>query len=129
MTPIEQQIKQYLEERNWNNLRPGDIAKSIMIEGAELLEHFQWSNPAGEEIKKDEVKLKAISKELADVFIYSLELSILLGLDTERIILDKLEKAKIKYPVDKVKVVGGVDVPTSSEYFKIKEQYRKEGKN
>jgi hypothetical protein len=41
MKDIEQEIKEYLVERGWYGLAPADLAKSIMIEGAELLELFQ----------------------------------------------------------------------------------------
>lgn len=41
MKELEKRVRRHLEERGWNKLRPSDIAKSIMIEGAELLELFQ----------------------------------------------------------------------------------------
>jgi NTP pyrophosphatase (non-canonical NTP hydrolase) len=87
---LETKILSHLKARRWDELRPGDIAKSIMIEGAELLEVFQWENPELTDVKNDKVKLEAIKKELADVLIYCIELSVLLGLDTEAIIRKKL---------------------------------------
>lgn len=62
MKELEQEIKEYLIERNWYNLEPADLAKSIMIEGAELLELFQWKNYSIEDINSDE-KLKRILKK------------------------------------------------------------------
>jgi hypothetical protein len=53
MRDLEITILNHLTERGWNHLRPGDIAKSIMIEGAELLEHFQWHNPTLDELQQD----------------------------------------------------------------------------
>ena len=98
MKDLELTIKKYLEERGWDTLRPADIAKSVSIEAAELLELFQWSNDELDAVKKDEAKIAKIKKELADVLIYALEMSVLLELDTEEIIRAKLEHAAKKYP-------------------------------
>ena len=98
MKRYEDEIRTYLKERNWDNLRPGDIAKSISIEAAELLELFQWTNQSLEEVKADKEQVEKIQKELADVLTYCLDMSVLLELDTGKIILDKLEKVKQKYP-------------------------------
>ena len=68
------------------------MAKSISIEAAELLEHFQW----GKEYDVDEV-----AEELADVLIYSLYMVDALDLNVKEIILDKMKKNAIKYPVEK----------------------------
>ena len=98
MQGIETEIKKYLKERGWDRLHPSDIAKSISIEAAELLELFQWTSLDIEETKMDSEKMEYIKKELADVLIYALDMAVLLELDTERIILDKLELVKKKYP-------------------------------
>lgn len=99
MQDLEQEIRSYLSERGWSNLRPSDVAKSIVIEAAELLEHFQWNNLSIEKTKADAARFEEIKKELADVFIYALDMSVILGLDTKQIILDKLKLVKEKYPV------------------------------
>ena len=120
MKKYEKHIEKYLKERSWDNLRPADIAKSISIEAAELLELFQWSNKSLAEVKKDKEKIELIKKELADVLIYCFEMSILLGLDTGKILLDKVEKAKEKYPAHlfKNKRING------KIYWKIKKEHR-----
>ncbi len=120
MKNIEQKIKKYLESRGWINALPGDMAKSISIESAELLEHFQWRNPTPDELKKDKEKLEDIKKELADVLIYCIDLSLILGLNTEKIILDKLKYNEKKFPAKKVK-------GNSKNYYEIKKNYRKKG--
>ena len=53
MKSLEQRVLKHLQERGWDHLRPSDIAKSIMIEGAELLELFQWENRELKDVKKD----------------------------------------------------------------------------
>lgn len=124
MKDLETKILKHLQARKWDTLRPGDLAKSIMIEGAELLEVFQWENPELAVVKKDKVKLEAIKKELADVLIYCIELSALLGLDTEKIIRKKLALAAKKYPAKLMR--NRTEEPgTESLYWKIKKEYRK----
>lgn len=123
MKNLELFVYKYLKARNWDHLRPSDLAKSIMIEGAELLELFQWENLPLEEVKKDKEKMEEIKGELADVFIYALDLSVLLGLDTEKIIRAKLAKAAKKYPVRLMKKGKG-EHGTDPVYLAIKKAYR-----
>jgi NTP pyrophosphatase (non-canonical NTP hydrolase) len=86
-------LRKLVEERNWKQFHnPENLAKSISIEAAELLEQFQWSEP-------DDIE--AIKDELADVMTYCLLLADHYKLDSSEIILEKLEKTKTKYPVDK----------------------------
>lgn len=125
MKELEKKIYRHLKDRNWHNLRPSDLAKSIMIEGAELLELFQWENLPLEEVKRDKEKLKEIKGELADVMIYALEMSVLLGLDTEKIIRKKLAYVAKKYPAKLMKSTKSKEPGTESEYWRIKKAYRK----
>ena len=128
MKKYEKKIRQYLEERNWHKLRPGDLAKSISIESAELLELFQWTNQSLDEVKKDKEKMEQIKKELADVLTYCFDLSVLLEFDTGKIVLDKLEKIKAKYPAHLFKGRGEEIEPGSEEiYWKIKKEHRMKG--
>lgn len=62
MKQVETAIKQYLDERDWNDLRPSDIAKSISIEAAELLELFQWSDKTIAQVKSDEALLEELKR-------------------------------------------------------------------
>lgn len=121
---LERKISRYLKARNWDHLRPADLAKSIMIEGAELLELFQWENRSLEEVKQDKEKCEAIKKELADVFIYALDLSVSLGFDTEKIIRHKLALIEKKYPAKVMRERGRKEAGTESAYWKIKRAHR-----
>ena len=86
-------LRQCVAERNWKQFHtPENLAKSISIESAELLELFQWSDPSN---------LEDIKDELADVLTYCILLADHYDLDIEKIVLEKLEKTKSKYPVDK----------------------------
>lgn len=120
MKKLEQEIKTYLTERGWDNLKPADLAKSISIESAELLELFQWNDLSVEDVKNDPAHFAKVKKELADVFIYSLDMAVILGVDSEEIILDKLAQIKKKYPAETMKKDGG------SSYLEIKEKHRRE---
>lgn len=122
MKDLEKSIQKILVERGWTDLRPGDIAKSISIESAELLEHFQWSNPGLAECKADKEKREKIANELADIFIYAIELSVLLGLNTEKVITNKIKQIRKKYPaarMRKASKAGDVSV-----YWEIKKKHR-----
>jgi NTP pyrophosphatase (non-canonical NTP hydrolase) len=124
MKDIEQEIKTYLVERDWYGLAPGDLAKSIMIEGAELLELFQWKNHSVEDINENpELKLN-VQKELADVMIYAIELAVHLDIDVAHAINQKLEHNRTKYPAEKVNNKKSGD----KFYIAQKLKYRGEGK-
>ena len=84
-----------MAEREWGQFHsPENLAKSISIEAAELLECYQWNSDGDQ----DEV-----AGELADVLTYALLLADELGLDPEQIVREKLERTGQKYPVDKAK--------------------------
>ena len=117
-------IKNYLNERDWNTLEPADIAKSIMIEGAELLELFQWKNHTVEEINANpDLKFK-MQKEIADVIIYAIELAIHLDINVSEAVAQKIEHNAKKYPASKIKNT----LPGDDFYNDQKMKYRKEGK-
>lgn len=96
MQNLMKEIKQFNEERDCGKFHtPENLAKSISIEAAELLECFQWD---GENYNKQDVY-----EELADVFTYCIQMAMSLGVNPEEIILNKLEKTKKKYPIEKAK--------------------------
>lgn len=85
-------LREFVRERDWQQFHtPENLAKSISIEAAELLECFQW-NSSDYDSAKD---------ELADVFTYCLLLADRLGLDPDTIVMEKLAKTRAKYPVEK----------------------------
>lgn len=86
-------LRAFVAERDWGQFHsPENLAKSISIEAAELLELFQWNADADEQRLRD---------ELADVLTYCILLADRIGADPQQIILDKLEQTRAKYPVDK----------------------------
>jgi len=88
-------LRAFVAEREWAQFHtPENLAKSISIEAAELLECFQWNATA------DSSRVK---EELADVLTYCLLLADRLGVDPDQVVLDKLAMTKAKYPVDKAR--------------------------
>ena len=106
MEAIMKRIRQFRDERDWMKFHdPKNLAVSISIEAAELLEQFQWKSAAEVEQHVADHQ-ERISDEIADVAIYLLELSDNLGINLESAILAKLEKNAAKYPVEKTKGVS-----------------------
>ena len=92
------QVLKFRDERNWKQFHnPKDLAISICLEAAELLETFQWS---GVDTQCDEKKDK-IREELADVLNYCILMADACGLDMDEIVQDKIKKNAQKYPVEK----------------------------
>jgi len=88
-------LRGFVEERDWTQFHsPENLSKSISIEAAELLELFQWGN----EVDKSEV-----ADELADVLTYCILLADKYGFDVIELVNSKLEKSKLKYPIDSAK--------------------------
>ena len=91
-----ERIRKFTEDRDWDQFHsPANLAKSIVIEAAELLECFQWN--------ETEYDLQHIKEELADVLVYSQNLLDKLELDADEIVNMKMEQNEAKYPVDKAK--------------------------
>lgn len=96
---LNQEIEAFVDERDWNKFHsPANLAKSISIEASELLECFQWD--------EDHYNLDDVKDELADVINYCIQMGQVLNLDIYDIVLDKLEKTKKKYPVEKCKSIA-----------------------
>lgn len=95
-----EQVLKFRDDRNWKQFHnPKDLAISISLEAAELLEVFQWSGP-DMECKKKEDKIR---EELADVFNYCILMADACGLDIDEIIQEKIRRNNEKYPVEKAK--------------------------
>ncbi|WP_226582100.1 nucleotide pyrophosphohydrolase [Halobacillus litoralis] len=90
-----QTINEFRDERDWKQYHnPKDLAISMSIEAAELLEDFQWIS-SKEAVEKHNENIK---EEIADVMIYALMLCDELDLDVEEIIRSKVKKNGEKYP-------------------------------
>ena len=98
---LTERIVAFRDARNWKQFHnPKDMAISISLEAAELLEVFQWS---GSDTEADtEKKIAKIREELADVLIYAFLMSHDLGLDISEIVNAKISENNRKYPADMV---------------------------
>ena len=99
-------IRKFRDDRDWQQFHdPKNLAVSISIEAAELLELFQWQT--GEESTRFAAENRErVSEEIADVAIYLVELADIAGIDLAKAIDAKLEKNAGKYPVDKARGVS-----------------------
>lgn len=93
-------IKNFKESRDWDKFHnPKDLAISLSIEAAELLECFQWkNNEQSIEENSDNIKY-----EIADIAIYLLYLCDKLNVDIFDVIEEKIKINEIKYPIEKSK--------------------------
>ena len=90
-----EKIRRFNEERDWDQFHsPENLAKSVVIEAAELLECFQWN---------DEYDKEALGEEMADVFTYLIDLADKIGVDLLDITDRKMDKNALKYPIEKAK--------------------------
>jgi len=99
------QVRLFLKERDWEKYHnPKDLAESICIESAELLQLFQWTKrEETKQFKNDPLKVQQIKEELADVLIYCLSMANTLNIDLTTAILEKIEHNKKKYPKERYK--------------------------
>lgn len=92
------QVLKFRDDRDWKQFHnPKDLAISISLEAAELLEIFQWS--AEDVVCKD--KMDKIREELADVVNYCILMADTCGLDLDEIVREKIKRNNEKYPVEK----------------------------
>lgn len=94
------QVLKFRDDRNWGQFHnPKDLAVSICLEAAELLEVFQWSGSDTVcESKKDRIR-----EELADVLNYCILMADVCGLNMDEIVREKIKRNNEKYPVEKAK--------------------------
>lgn len=100
MSDIEELIKanrDFSDERDWDQFHNGkDLSIALSIEANELMEAFLWKSA-------EEVNVEKVKEELADVFSYAFLLADKCRLDVKEIVLDKLKKNALKYPVEKAR--------------------------
>ncbi len=91
-----ERIRKFTEDRDWDQFHsPANIAKSIVIEAAELLECFQWD--------EENFDVQHVKEELADVIVYCQDMLDKLGLDVDEIVNMKMAQNEAKYPVEKAR--------------------------
>ena len=95
-----QRVIRFRDDRDWRQFHtPKDLAISLSLEAAELLEVFQWS---GTDLECRD-RLGRIREELADVLSYCVLMADVCGLDLDEILREKVAKNEAKYPVEKAR--------------------------
>jgi dCTP diphosphatase len=113
ISQLRQLVNAFVDRRDWHQFHsPKNLAMSISIEAAELMEHFQWLDlDQSRAVAHDSEKLTAVGEELADVVCYALAMANELGLDLSTTVRDKIVKNEQKYPADEFRGRFGADDP------------------
>jgi len=100
---LRDQIRVFADKRDWDQYHsPKNLSAALIVEAAELLEHFQWLTER-ESLSLPARKLSEVREEMADVFIYLIRLADKLDIDLIEAATKKLEKNAEKYPVEKAR--------------------------
>lgn len=99
---IQQRLRKFAEERNWEQFHsPKNLSMALAAEAAELLEIFQWLNEKqSKDIVNSEKDMAQVKEEIADVFIYLMRLADKLNIDIEKEVLAKIALNEKRYPID-----------------------------
>ena len=102
---LQQLIADFVQVRDWNKYHtPKNLAMSVSIEAAELMEVFQWltNNEANDPATIEKLR-SAFEDEVADVFIYLLSFANICEIDIDAIIRKKMNKNETRFPIKKIK--------------------------
>ncbi|HEX5337781.1 MAG TPA: nucleotide pyrophosphohydrolase [Gallionella sp.] len=100
---LRDKLRAFADARDWNQFHsPKNLSMALMVEVAELMEHFQWLTEAQSAALEKRHKAE-VADELADVLLYLVRLSDKLGVDLREAALHKLEKNALKYPAGQVR--------------------------
>jgi NTP pyrophosphatase (non-canonical NTP hydrolase) len=112
---LRQVVERFVERRDWHRFHtPKNLAMSLAIEAAELMEHFQWLTPEQSRAVAEQADRRAaVAEELADVLAYLLAMANELGLDLAAAFEAKMAKNEQKYPADQYRGRFGPDDPGS----------------
>jgi NTP pyrophosphatase (non-canonical NTP hydrolase) len=96
-------VREFVTERDWDQFHtPKNLAVSLCVEAAELLEPFQWL-PTGVPSELSDAKREHVRHEIADVFVYLIRLADKLNVDLATAVRDKLALNREKYPAEAVR--------------------------
>ena len=103
MNELFKKIRLFRDERGWDKFHsPKNISMALMVETAELAEHFQWLTQ-DESFNLPDDKLQDVGEELADIFVYLVRLADQLGIDLPEAVDRKIALNEAKYPADLVR--------------------------
>lgn len=100
---LRDKLRKFAEARDWEQFHsPKNLSMALMVEVAELMEHFQWLTEE-QSTNLDAEKQAVVAEELADILLYLVRLSDRLDVDLMDAALRKLDKNAVKYPADQVR--------------------------
>jgi NTP pyrophosphatase (non-canonical NTP hydrolase) len=95
---LRERLRAFAGARDWEQFHtPKNLAMSVAIEAAEIMEHFQWLTPA-QSAHLDEAKKREVAHEIADVLLYLVRLADVLDIDMPAAAREKIELNALKYP-------------------------------
>lgn len=101
LTSLRDALRDFAAARDWRQFHtPKNLAMAMIVEAAELVEHFQWLT-AEQSLDLPANKLAEVRDEVADTLIYLVEFADVLGIDPIAAARDKIAKNAIKYPAPK----------------------------
>jgi NTP pyrophosphatase (non-canonical NTP hydrolase) len=96
---LRDRLRVFAAERDWEQFHtPKNLAMSVAIEAAEVMEHFQWLTPE-QGASLDPVAKREVAHEIADVLLYLIRLADMMGIDMLAAAREKIELNAVKYPV------------------------------
>ena len=97
---LEAALQRFADERDWQTYHsPKNLAMALTGEVGELVALFQWMTEAQSwSAARDAATSEAVHDELADVLLYLVRLSSVLGVDLNAAVVNKLKKNANKYP-------------------------------
>ena len=103
LNELKQKLEDFVAERDWAQFHsPKNLAMAMIVEAAELVEHFQWNTEA-ESHELSAEKREQVGHELADTFVYLLRISQVLNIDLIEAANKKIALNAVKYPVEKAR--------------------------
>jgi NTP pyrophosphatase (non-canonical NTP hydrolase) len=100
---IRKQVRQFVVERDWDQFHtPKNLSMALIVEAAEMVEHFQWLSEE-QSCNLSPEKLAEVELELADIQIYLISLAEKLQLDLIAAVDKKLVLNAEKYPAEQVR--------------------------
>ena len=118
---IKNKVKAFQDKRGWGNESPKDISLSIVLEAAELLEHFQFKS--GREVEEEARLFGPICDELSDVLWWIMSMANRLDIDVAQAFARKYKYNEEKYP-ESIFASTMTDEEKRKKYYKIKAKYR-----
>ena len=102
---INLEVSKFIQDRDWDQFHSiKNLAMALSVETSELVEIFQWLKESESNEVANNPKLKnKLEEEIADVFIYLMRIAIKSSINIEDVVLNKIKKNSLKYPIEKAK--------------------------